>query len=59
MAQHNKYVALKVQKSAPSYRVAAFDEVEILAVIANNMKNPEWLSSLEHYHKGNEESCGK
>jgi hypothetical protein len=34
--------------------VAAYDEVEILDVIAKNIDNPIWLKSLEHYHKGNE-----
>jgi serine/threonine-protein kinase SRPK3 len=32
--QHNTYVALKVQKSAKNYLEAAYDEVEILDVIA-------------------------
>ena len=59
MVHENTYVALKVQKSAPSYKVAAYDEVEILDVIAKNVRNPEWLSSLEKYHKGKEDSCGK
>lgn len=52
-------MALKVQKSAPSYKVAAYDEVEILDVIAKNIKDPEWLKSLGEYHKGNENNCGK
>jgi|APSaa5957512535_1039671.scaffolds.fasta_scaffold232236_2 hypothetical protein len=59
MKHENTYVALKVQKSAPSYKVAAYDEVEILDVIAKNIHNPEWLKSLDKYHKGKEESCGK
>ena len=50
MFHENTYVALKVQKSAPSYKVAAYDEVEILDVIAKNVRNPEWLKSLEKYH---------
>jgi len=28
--KHNSYVALKIQKSAPHYLEAAYDEVEIL-----------------------------
>jgi serine/threonine-protein kinase SRPK3 len=47
---NNTFVALKVQKSAPSYKVAAYDEVEILDVISKNVKNPEWLKSLGIYH---------
>ena len=46
MKYENTYVALKVQKLDPSYKVAAYDEVEILDVIAKNIKNPEWLNSL-------------
>jgi hypothetical protein len=37
MKHGDTYVALKVQKSAPSYKVAAYDEVEILDVIAKNI----------------------
>jgi len=58
MKYENTFVALKVQKSAPSYKVAAYDEVEILDVIAKNIKNPEWLKSLAAYHKGDEENIG-
>jgi serine/threonine-protein kinase SRPK3 len=32
--KHNTFVALKVQKSAKNYLEAAYDEVEILDVIA-------------------------
>jgi len=59
MKHEDTYVALKVQKSAPSYKVAAYDEVEILDVIAKNIFNPGWIGSLDHYHKGNEDNCGK
>ena len=59
MKYENTFVALKVQKSAPSYKVAAYDEVEILDVIAKNIKHPEWLSSLGAYHKGNEDKIEK
>jgi len=34
--QYNTYVALKVQKSASHYQEAAYDEVEILDVVARN-----------------------
>ena len=59
MKHENTFVALKVQKSAPSYKVAAYDEVEILDVIAKNIKNPEWLASLEHYHRNTKEDIEK
>ena len=59
MKHENTYVALKVQKSAPSYKVAAYDEVEILDVIAKNIYNIQWLKDLEEYHKNNNESSGK
>ena len=44
-------MALKVQKSAQHYLEAAYDEVEILDVIAKNTENPEWIKSLLHYYK--------
>ena len=56
MKFENTFVALKVQKSAPSYKVAAYDEVEILDVIQKNIYNHEWIESLKKYHKGNEEN---
>lgn len=59
MLYENTYVALKVQKSAPSYKVAAYDEVEILDVIAKNIYNEDWIKSLGQYHKGHEDDIGK
>lgn len=60
MKYENTYVALKVQKSAPSYKVAAYDEVEILDVIAKNIYNRDWLNDLKKYHKGkNDQELGK
>lgn len=59
MLYENTYVALKVQKSAPSYKVAAYDEVEILDVIAKNIKNPEWMKNLGEYHSNDKNDCGK
>ena len=56
MKFENTFVALKVQKSAPSYKVAAYDEVEILDVIQKNIYNHQWLESLKEYHKGNEDN---
>jgi len=59
MKHENTYVALKVQKSAPSYKVAAYDEVEILDVIAKNIYNLQWLKDLEVYHQNNTSTSGK
>ena len=42
-------MALKVQKSASHYSEAAYDEVEILDVIAKNTENPDWLRTLPGY----------
>lgn len=47
----NTYVALKVQKSAKNYLEAAYDEVEILDVIAKNTENEEWIKSLLYYNR--------
>ena len=47
--KHSTYVALKVQKSAPHYLEAAYDEVEILQTCAKNAMKPEWLDSLNQY----------
>ena len=55
----NSYVALKVQKSASHYVEAAYDEVEILDVIAKNTDNPEWIKSLLHYYKDDTSVLGK
>lgn len=55
----NSYVALKVQKSAQHYVEAAYDEVEILDVIAKNTDNPEWIKSLLHYYKDDMSVLGK
>ncbi len=47
----NSFVALKVQKSASHYLEAAYDEVEILDVIAKNAENEEWIRSLLQYYE--------
>ena len=47
----NTYVAIKIQKSAPHYLEAAYDEVEILQTVARNATNPEWIKSLKEYYK--------
>jgi len=57
--RYKSYVALKIQKSAQHYVEAAYDEVEILDVIAKNIYNIQWLKDLEEYHKNNNESSGK
>eukprot|EP00929_Paragymnodinium_shiwhaense_P118222 TRINITY_DN9014_c0_g1_i1.p1 TRINITY_DN9014_c0_g1~~TRINITY_DN9014_c0_g1_i1.p1 ORF type:complete len:641 (-),score=164.82 TRINITY_DN9014_c0_g1_i1:354-2276(-) len=40
--EHNRYVAMKVQKSAPHYTEAAYDEIELLALAAKRRQRPEW-----------------
>ena len=49
--QYNTYVALKIQRSASHYLVAAFDEVEILDQVASYWMKPEWLNALKKYYK--------
>ena len=49
--KYNTYVALKIQKSASHYLEAAYDEVEILGIIAKNTEHEEWIKSLLHYYK--------
>jgi serine/threonine protein kinase len=39
---YNKYVAMKVQKSAPHYTEAAYDEIELLAEAAKRGSMQEW-----------------
>ncbi len=48
-AQYNSYVALKVQKSASHYIEAAYDEVEILDVVAKNAYLSDWIQSVNNY----------
>ena len=47
--KYNTYVALKVQKSAPHYLEAAFDEVEILEQVSSYWKKDSWIESARHY----------
>ena len=49
--KYNTFVAMKVQKSAQHYLEAAYDEVEILDVIAKNTEKPEWVKSVRHYYR--------
>lgn len=43
--QHNRYVAMKVQKSAPHYTEAAYDEIELLAEAAKRGTLLEWTAT--------------
>ncbi|CAJ1409019.1 unnamed protein product [Effrenium voratum] len=43
--QVTRYVAMKVQKSAPHYTEAAYDEIELLAEAAKRAKDPAWEES--------------
>lgn len=51
----NTFVALKVQKSAQHYLEAAYDEVEILDVVAKNTDHPNWIKSVQRYLQDDEE----
>mmetsp|Transcript_48104 Transcript_48104/g.55406 ORF Transcript_48104/g.55406 Transcript_48104/m.55406 type:complete len:676 (-) Transcript_48104:153-2180(-) len=48
---HNKHVALKIQKSERNFYEAAIDEIEILQLCNRNLKKPEWLDDLAGYHQ--------
>ncbi|CAD8101565.1 unnamed protein product [Paramecium sonneborni] len=48
--KYDTYVALKIQKSASHYLEAAYDEVEILQKVAQNVQNPVWIQSLKEYY---------
>lgn len=50
------FVAMKVQKSAPNYTQAAYDEIEILSRIAKSTHNEDWMCSLQGY-KGSLGDC--
>jgi len=50
--QYSTYVALKVQKSASHYTEAAYDEVEILDVVAKNAFVKDWVDSVNKYKAG-------
>jgi len=53
--KYSTYVAMKIQRSAPHYLEAAFDEVEILDQASSFWRKPEWLESLKTYYKDNPE----
>jgi len=46
---YKTFVALKVQKSASHYTEAAYDEVEILDVVAKNAFLADWVNSVNKY----------
>lgn len=48
---YNRFVAMKVQKSAPHYTEAAFDEIKLLAEAANRGALPEWEATQVGPHK--------
>ena len=50
----NTFVALKIQKSAPHYTEAAYDEIDILLKVSENHNNPIWVETLEKHYPGNE-----
>ena len=43
--------ALKIQKGAEKYAESAFEEMEILDIVAKNFKNEEWEKFLRGHHK--------
>ena len=49
--KYDTYVALKIQKSAPHYLEAAYDEVEILQKVARKCQNKEWIDTLKDEYK--------
>ena len=57
--KYNTYVALKIQRSASHYLVAAFDEVEILDQVSSYWMKKEWLDSLKEYYKNEPEKLNK
>ena len=47
--KYQTFVALKVQKSAPHYQEAAYDEVEILDVVHKNSNMEKWVKEVMRY----------
>lgn len=45
----NTFVAMKVQKSAPHYAEAAYDEIDILKKASSKADDLPWLKALETY----------
>lgn len=50
--KYDTYVAIKVQKSAPHYLEAAFDEVEILQKAVKHSMDEDWLRDLKMIYNG-------
>ncbi len=48
--KYETYAALKIQKSAPHYLQAAYDEVEILQKVAQRAYSPEWIEMMRKYY---------
>ena len=48
--KYDTYVAIKIQKSAPHYLEAAYDEVEILQHVTKHSEDKEWIMSLKDYY---------
>merc|ERR1712151_463229 len=44
---YQRFVAMKVQKSAPHYTEAAYDEIELLAEAAKLGNSPDWPAGLK------------
>ncbi|CAE8719320.1 unnamed protein product [Polarella glacialis] len=44
---NNRHVAMKVQKSAPHYTEAAYDEIELLAEAAKHGAAAEWQTAMQ------------
>lgn len=53
------YIAIKVQKSAPHYLEAAFDEVEILQKAVKHSMDEDWMKDLKIFYKGKKGEFGR
>ncbi|CAG9313737.1 unnamed protein product [Blepharisma stoltei] len=54
--KYGTYVAMKVQRSAPNYTEAAYDEIDLLIKIAQGYKDPRWIESIMKYVAGTAEA---
>ena len=50
--KYDSWVALKIQKSAPHYIEAAYDEVGILEQVSSFWKKKMWKDSIRKYYSG-------
>merc|ERR1719217_1432989 len=48
----HRLVAMKVQKSAPHYTEAAYDEIELLAEASKHSKDAEWQATMKGAARG-------